>query len=274
MIPIPCQSGQGYLRSQICSSAKQPPEHQPMILAAEEHGQHSNHAPGVIRAKIKDRSVLCDRGRHSGRLRRHGHPAEDRGRTRPASISQGVDANPPAPPAMLATETCGGDDHEQRHNPARVRADRGSLRRGIGVGAGHGERRRTLARAARSLPAGRRLRRSASRQRDLVDAPRAGRTGGRATDSPSKSQRRRLHDDRRARRSDRQRRHRLDVPLPCGGPQARARILVPLHRRARERQPRRPHADRARRTTMRARCASPSSAARTSRKAPATPIAA
>ena len=47
---------------------------------------------------------------------------------------------------------------------------------------------------------------------------------------------------RRARQSRGHRRHRLDLPLHGGRAQARDRILVPLHRRRRQRQPRRPHA--------------------------------
>ena len=41
------------------------------------------------------------------------------------------------------------------------------------------------------------------------------------------------------------RRERLDLPRARGGPEARQRLLVSLHRRARSRQPHRPHADRA-----------------------------
>ena len=100
-------------------------------------------------------------------------------------------------------------------------------------------------RTARPLPAGRGLRRSRARQRDPVDAPRAGCRRKRAPADGGGRQRRSLRPRRRARRCGGQRRDRLDLPLPRRRPQARARILVSLRRRGRKHEPRRPHAHRA-----------------------------
>ena len=60
---------------------------------------------------------------------------------------------------------------------------------------------------------------------------------------------------------------RLDLPRAGRRPAAGPRILVPLRRRRGQRQPDRPHADGARRPTIRARRASPSSVARASPRA-------
>ena len=78
---------------------------------------------------------------------------------------------------------------------------------------------------------------------------------------------------RRPRIGARLRRGRLDGAGAGRRAQAGARLLVPLHRRRRQRQPHRPHDHRAARPTIRARSTSPSSAARTSTRASSTPTA-
>ena len=128
--------------------------------------------------------------------------------------------------------------------------------------------------AARSLSAGRGVGRSRAGQRDPVDASRAGCRPCGASSGGRGRARRGLCRHRRARRCERDGGDRLDLPLSRRRPRARARILVSLRRRSRTHEPRRPHADGACGRATIAPCASRSSAARTSRRARATPTGA